>query len=372
MASTRVLYLIKTLGRGGAERLLLDVATRLDPARFSAEISYAFEQPNDLRDELAAAGLPVTRLGDGRGGLSWLRDLRRKLRRDRYDVLHTHSPYVAAGARLLPRRPGLLRLYTEHNEWPAYHAATRWANALTYWREDRVLAVSEHVRRSAARPGPLRPLPWPPLETLHHGIDLRVLRDATPIRAAARAGLDLPEDALVVGTVANFRPQKAHEVLVDAAARVREALPDALFVLVGGGPTETSVRRRIASLGLDGAFVLTGYRDDAAALLPAFDLFALPSHHEGLPIALVEAMALGVPAVATDVGGVAEVLENRREGLLVPASDPGALAAALLELLRDEDLRAAAGREAARRAEAFDISRAVARLEAIYVTPRTA
>lgn len=371
MASTRILYLIKSLGRGGAERLLVDLATGLDRARFSPQVAYAFDEPNDLLGELAAAAVPTTRIGDGRGRWSWLRDLRERLRREPCDVLHAHSPYIAAGARLLPRPPGLLRLYTEHNEWPAYHPATRWANALTYRREDRVLAVSEQVRRSARLAGPLGPvLPRPPLETLHHGVDVGRLRASAAEPGEARAALGLAPDALVVGTVANFRPQKAHDVLVEAAARVREELPDVRFVLVGGGPTEAAVRRRAASLGLDDNVIFAGYRDDAARVVPAFDVFALPSRHEGLPIALVEAMALGVPAVATDVGGVSEAFGQGMREPLVPPEDPASLATALLELLRSPAKRIGAAGAAARRAEELDIRHAVARLEAIYSAAR--
>jgi glycosyltransferase involved in cell wall biosynthesis len=170
----------------------------------------------------------------------------------------------------------------------------------------------------------------------------------------------------VVGNVANFKAAKDHPTLLAAAARVRERVPEVRFVLIGRGPLEPATRRLAAELGLVGTVVFTGFRTDAHRLLAALDVFALSSTYEGLPIALIEAMALGRPAVVTRVGGVPEVLGDGAQGLLVPPRDPAALADGLLRLLGDPGLRDRMGAAARARAADFDIRKAVRRMEQVY------
>jgi glycogen synthase len=172
----------------------------------------------------------------------------------------------------------------------------------------------------------------PPLETLHHGLDQAAVAGWGG-GDGVRAELGIPEHAPVVGNLANFKAAKDHPTLLRAAARVRERLPEVRFLLIGQGPLEPEARRLAAELGLDATVVFTGFRTDAHRLLAALDVFTLSSTYEGLPIALIEAMALGRPAVVTRVGGVPEVLADGDQGLLVPPRDPAALADGLLRLL---------------------------------------
>jgi len=177
-------------------------------------------------------------------------------------------------------------------------------------------------------------------------------------RMTARAELGVPEDALLVGTVGNQNRQKAHELLVQAAAPVTREIPNAWFRILGA-PTATQatyyekqVKAEARSLGLtEGnrlAFVDPGER--VADLLPAFDLFALTSRAEGVPTAILEAMACGLPVVATDVGSVREVVENNITGFVLPLLDPEAIARAITGLLRDPERRAIMGQTARERA----------------------
>jgi glycosyltransferase involved in cell wall biosynthesis len=137
-------------------------------------------------------------------------------------------------------------------------------------------------------------------------------------------------------------------------------------VIVGSGPLEPKLRQAARRAGLAGAVVFTGSRDDATSLLPGFDVFALSSRFEGLSIALVEALAAGVPAVCTRVGGVPEVLDGSGAGELVPPQRPDLLAEAIGGLLRDDDRRTAMATAAVARAAAFDVGDSVPRLESVY------
>lgn len=359
----KILILIKGLGRGGAEQLVVSAAPYFH-GEFDYEVAYLLPWKNALVKELEELGIRVTCLEGASHGLGWLRRLRRLIREQGIDLVHSHSPVAAIGTRI-SGVPGLRRVYTEHNVWERYHPVTYWANALTFPRSDHVFTVSDRVRASIKYPRPLRFLSMPDVETLYHGLD--------PQAAARWAGADgvreelgIPEGAPIVGTVANFKHHKGYEDLLRAAALVRGQVPDVRFVLVGRGPLEGDLRRQTRDLGLEGTVVFAGFRKDAPRLAGAFDVFTLASVYEGLSIALIEAMAMGTPGVVTNVGGLPEVLEEGKQGFLVPPRDPRALAHGITTLLRDASLRERFGIEARRRAAAFDIRDAVARMEQVY------
>jgi glycosyltransferase involved in cell wall biosynthesis len=363
--STRILWLTKGLGRGGAERLLVSAAKRFNRSRFDLEVAYLLPWKDALVPDLERLAVPVHCLGGSRAlDVRWISRLHRLVRQQQFDLVHTHMPYVALGARTIPSpRPRII--HTEHNTWETYRGATRSANRRTYSRNAAVIAVSHAVAAS------IRPArfvnPWPPVHVIHHGAEVSAVSASTPeSRARARTILGLPGDALVVGSVGNFTPKKDHRTLLEATARVVWRNRGVRLVLVGSGPLERALRDTAHTLGMAERVVFTGSRDDVAELYPAFDVFALSSRHEGLPISLLEAMAAGVPCVATMVGGVPEAIDTGNEGLLVPAGDADALADALSTLLDAPDLREVAGARAAQTARRFDITHAVDRIEEVY------
>jgi glycosyltransferase involved in cell wall biosynthesis len=200
-----------------------------------------------------------------------------------------------------------------------------------------------------------------------HGPDLTLVVSGPEVRAEARARLALPAGARVVGTVGNFTAKKDQATLLRAVASLRPAGDvETMLVLVGLGPLERDLRALAAELDIAERVLFAGSRDDVFALLPAFDVFALSSRFEGLPIALLEAMASGVAPVVTDVGGIPEVITDGVDGLLVAPGDPDALAAALAKLLEDDALRADVGARARERARAFDLVHAVRLTEDVY------
>ena len=359
-----VLWLTKGLGPGGAERLLVSMARAADHQRFRYEAAYLLPEKDHLVAELAAAGVPARCLDGPRElDLRWTARLRRLLVDRRYDVVHVHAPYVAAAARMVvrtvPRRPRLL--YTEHNTWAGYGRATRWANAVTYPLDDARVVVSPDARRSL-------PARWRRgTELVVHGIDLGRVRDHRGRRQELRAALGLPAGAVVVGTVANLRRHKDYPTLLRAASAALRSEADLRFLAVGQGPLESELRALHDALGLDDRFRFLGYRADPLEVLAACDVFVLSSIAEGYPVALMEALGLGLPVVATAVGGVPDAVRPGVEGLLVPPSHPDRLADAILALSRDPARRADMGAAAAARAELFDIRRATSRIEEIYV-----
>jgi glycosyltransferase involved in cell wall biosynthesis len=302
-------------------------------------------------------------LGDHKGR-GWARRLRRLVRERRIRLVHSHSPYPGIGARLsLGAR--VRHVYTEHNVWPRYHRATYWANLLTYPRNDFVFAVSDEVRASIRYPRAFRFLRRPPVETLYHGLDpTSIPAEEDPGRF--REELGIADGVPLVGTVGNFTAKKAHRRLIEAAAQIRAKVPEVKVVLVGHGPLEGSLREQVRASGLEETVVFAGYREDAPRVAAAFDVFVLSSEYEGLPLALLEAMARARPVVATRAGGIPEVVEDGTTALLVPPEDPPAIADAVVKLLADPALRLRLGEGARERAALFDIRNAVRRMEQIY------
>jgi glycosyltransferase involved in cell wall biosynthesis len=201
---------------------------------------------------------------------------------------------------------------------------------------------------------------------LRYGIDTAAVRRAGEHRAEERRRLGIADGETLIGTVANLRATKGYPDLLVAARAVLDAEPSARFVAVGRGPLEQELRARHAQLGLGPRFQFLGFRPDAHAVMSAFDVFCLPSHFEGLPIALMEALALGLPVVSTRVGGVAELVVEGKDALLVPASQPARLAETLVGLVRDPKRRAAMAEHARARSDAFDAPRSIRAVEDVY------
>ncbi|GAA6524412.1 glycosyltransferase [Intrasporangium sp. DVR] len=359
----RVLWAIKGLGPGGAEQLLVSSAAVADHQRFSYEAAYVRPDKDQLVGALARAGVPSTLVGDGRWGrYLWPIRLWRLL--PRFDVVHAHSPLVAGvarvAARLLPAQRRPVTVSTEHNVWGNFSRPTRLLNAVTAGLDARRWAVSEEVRRSM----------WPSRRSstsvLVHGI---VQGAATPeegTRRRVRGELGIPEDAVVAITVANLRREKDYPNLLEAA---RLALRDddrLVLLAVGQGPLADEIEALHHRLQLGERVRLLGYRTDVADLLAAADIFILGSAYEGLPVSIMEAMAQGLPVVATAVGGVPEAVTDGETGRLVPPRDPQALAHALNGLASDVNARLTMSAAAKERARSFDIRTAVVEEERAY------
>jgi L-malate glycosyltransferase len=361
----RVLWLTKGLGRGGAEWLLVTSARQRDRENLDVRTGYLLPHKVALVDDLEAADVPVTCLGRSQVyDARWLATLRRWLVDDPVDIVHAHNPSIAVGTRLvvrsLPRRLRPWVVVTDHNVWHGYARLTRLAEALTGGPDDARITVSPAVLESL--PARLRGR----AQVVLQGIEVDEVWAQRGQRAEVRAELGIDADTLVVGTVANLRPQKGYPDLLHAAREVIDKVPDVRFVAVGQGPQEEELRDLHARLGLGDRFQILGYRADAVRVMAACDVFVLASHWEGLGVAVMEALGLGLPVVVTEVGGIPEVVDDGREGLLVPPKQPHELAAALVEVLTDDERRRQMASAAAKRGEECSIENAVWRTEALY------
>ncbi|MFI5047754.1 MAG: glycosyltransferase [Acidimicrobiia bacterium] len=361
---TRVLWLMKGLGPGGAERLLVEHARGHAEADFSYDVAYVLRAKTHLVPALESCGVTTQALGvDRELDPRWVLRLRRLLRGGRFDVVHAHSPLPASVARLLvramPRATRPRFVYTEHNRWQSHHALTRAANRATFSLNDAIFAVSDDVRESidARHRGTV--------EVLTHGIDLDAVRAHASDRDAVRTELGVGDGVALAVTVANLRATKNYPGLLEAARAVADRGLPVRFAAAGQGPLATEVQAEHDRLGLGDTFRLLGYRTDATRLIAAADVYVLASHHEGLPVTVMEALALGVPVVAPAVGGLPEVVRTGDNGILVAPGDAGALAAAIERALSPpEHARLVIGARAS--GDRFSNAAAIARLEQTY------
>ena len=367
MAERRILWLVKGLGLGGTERLLSVAAPLVADADTIVDVAYVLPWKDALVPALRESGIEVHCLGTGRGGVrAWPLRLARLLSTRHYDVVHTHSPVPAVVARLAPGARRAHFLHTEHSAWPRYRFPTRAANAATLGRNQAVWAVSEAVAASIRRPGWARWVRMPPVEVLYHGIDERQVRRGPEARAAAREVLGIAADRRIIGSVGNLAPKKDQATLLAAFEVVAADRPDLDLVLVGGGPLEGQLRAQAATLAAADRVHFLGQRPDVAQLMPGFDVFALSSRYEGLGLVLIEAMAAGIPVVATAVDGIPEVVRDGDDGLLVEPGDPAALAGGIARLLDDAPLAARLAEAGTVAAGRFSIGTAVKRMVQAY------
>lgn len=366
----RVVHLIDQLNLGGAERFTMHVVARLDPARFERTICATRATgnfwPGDTRAqamaELDEAGVRVLELNrEGRFDLGAWRPLVRVLRRERVDVLHAHmfgsSVWGTLVARLARVPVVIAHDHGTPEDLPLEHRALE--RHLLGREVDAYLTVCEPDRRRLVARG----VPERKTHVLPNGI---VTPEVDPTRDV-RAELGIDAAAPVVGTVGVLRTEKAHGVLLRAAARVRERHPELRVVIVGDGVQRTELERLAAELGIEDAVLFAGVRVDVAEVLRALDVAVNSSVREGSPLSVMEYMEAGLPIVATRVGGVPEIVRDGVDGILVPPSDPDAMADALNRLLDDREAAAAMGRSGRERRRAeFDLDVVAQRLGELY------
>lgn len=316
----RVTTMVDSLLAGGAERVAVEVACALDRARFEPHVLVT-RGDGPLRDLLEAADVPFTLL-DRRGTLdarAWLRA--HKHVRDHADLIHAHKFGSAAWAALLSRMSGTPLVTHEHNfsATPSRlrsFIAQRWIGP----RASSVLCVSDTVAAVELANG----IPANKVRLVPNGVQL----DAALPRDAARSELDLTDEAFIIGIVGRLRTEKAHEVLLHAVHQLATAARDVELCVVGDGPREAELHVLASELGIAHRITWAGERKDAARLASAFDVAVICSHWEGLPLAALEAMAAGVPLVASAVGGLPTLLAEGR-GALAPAGEASAFADAI-------------------------------------------
>lgn len=343
----RVMLVLPCLDPGGAETMVAELAISLQrSARVHAQVTSLFASRPALPARLHDAGVPFEDLGKHPGlDPGVIRRLDHAVARFQPDILHTHQyvcPYVLP---VLLRRPSLPCVHTIHtlprNETSR---AGRLLQRLAFRGRILPIAINSVVASLARAEYGL-----PQVSIVPNGIDLTPYR--IPRRSVAwRLENQIPLSSVVISCLAHFRPEKEHILLLQSFAQVVRECPGTLLLLIGDGPLRNSIRNCVSSLHLDSSVRLLGFRYDIPDILAASDIGVLSSSYEGMPLAVLQMMAAGLPVVATCVGGLPALVQPGVTGTLVSPGRPVPLAAALRHLVLDARERARLGLNARQRA----------------------
>lgn len=357
----KVLYLITELNIGGAEKVLVQQLRHLDRSRFTPTVACLYDGNGAVGQEIRALGIPVIDLGMT---AKWRWDafarLYQLLRRERPSILHTSLFHANISGRLMGRLAGVpIIICSEHT----IAMESEWRYRLNHWTSglvDRVTTVSETMRQFClTHIG----LPTEKVSLIYNGVEFSTQPQST--QAQARAELGLPANGTILGAVSRFDPVKGVNYLLEALARLHQ--PEVQLVLIGGGVQRPELEAMAQKLGIAGRVHWAGFRSNIPGLLPALDIFVQPSVYEGLPMSVLEAMAAGLPVVATAVGGTPEIVSDGVTGCLVPPRDPAALVQAIQTLISQPELRDRMGQAGLERVrQEFSVQQMVQRTEALY------
>lgn len=348
----------------GVKRLFAWMIPRFDRARFDVSL-ISLRSPDTSGDRLEDHGVDVTYLSRSKFDPRTLPELLAELDRRRADIVHLHGYGATTFGRLAAARRGWPVVLHEHANLTDTPWFQKVADRLLAPYTDLAIAVSRSTAEFVTR---ARLIPDARTRVVYLGAPVAEFagrRTPDDVRAI-RSALGLPGEGPVVGTITRLMPAKGNEFLVDAARIVLDEAPDAHFCIVGEGEMESELRARAERLGVAGRVRFAGFTRDVAGALAAFDVVAFPSLWEGTPLTAFEALAAGRPIVATDADGLADILHDGRDAVIVPKRDAGALARAIVALLRDPDRRAGLATAAAVTGAAYDIDVFVRKLERLY------
>jgi sugar transferase (PEP-CTERM/EpsH1 system associated) len=358
MSQLHICHIVLSLEPGGLENGVVNVVSGLDPREFRSSVC-CLQRVGAFADRLGA-GVAVTGMDLKPGNHPWMAvRIARLLRAWHADIVHTRNAesffYGVVAARLAGVRAVI---HSEHGREFPEKPLRAWLQRRLLRNVDFAFTVSRQLKSDLERE--LR-VPASRFEVLYNGVDVG--------RFQCQRAHDLAPDSShtpLIASVGRLVPVKNYALLLHAVARLANALPCRLL-LIGEGPERAALERLAAQLGLERRVAFPGHRDDVAQLLAEVDIFVLPSLSEGLSNTLLEAMAAGLPVVASDVGGNRELIEPERSGLLFPSGDVAALTAHLERLLGSGELRARLGEAAALRARTeFSMQAMLARYSELY------
>jgi len=370
MRPQRIAHLISSSGFYGAEQVLLTLAKSSSRLGLSCTI-LCFEgvgqQNSELFHRACAAGIDAKRL-PCRKRIDWsaLHRLTDVVRDLRADLLHTHGAKADCYGLLAARKLKLPVVATLHlwSHTPFVVRLYDWVDAVVLRFFDSVVGVSQAIADEMAQ----KRIPRRLIRVIRNGVDLEGL--AFPVKGArleTRRELGIEKRSPVVGVVGRLTPEKGHRFFLEAAREILQSIPEAVFVIVGGGHLEEKLRAHAGALGITGAVRFVGFRQDVLRFYEAFDVLVSSSLREGTPMVLLEAMAMAKPVIATGVGGVPELVRHDETGLLVPPRDVRSLAQAIFALLKDQARRERLGRAGQRLiSEEFSAERMAHAYQKVY------
>lgn len=333
----KVLHVLTDANMGGAGRYLFNLLSGWDYDRF--EVLVACPTGGELERQLGRKGIRVFALSGGENSLKFehIKELMGIISREKIDIVHSHASF---SGRIAGKLSGCRVVITCHGLGQGKNGFIQRVitGILSRFFTDSIIAISRAVKISLMETG----IPADMIKIIYNGIDLSGFNSIEP-RLKREFGLT---GSPVIGIVSRLVPEKGYEYALKAMPIVLKKFPGALMVIVGDGPLRKALEDLCRSLEISGHVAFLGYQDRVEGLTADFDVFLLPSISEGLGLSLLEAMALGKPVVATEVGGIPEVVKSGVNGLLVPPGDDRALAEATIKILSSRQMAFSLGQAA--------------------------
>ena len=328
-----LLFLLQTLRRGGSENIVKDLCQHLNPDRFNFFVIALID--GELKDTFREMGIPTLCVQrDQKGFFAATREISSFIKKHKIDVVNAHhfTPFVHGvyGA----KARGCRIYYTAHSRNEVDLIGRFWSTLGSFLLRfaDGSIGISPDVSRAIKQ---TFHLPDGKVLTILNAVNHRRFNGNVD-RQTKRRELGIDEAVPVIGCVGNLRKQKNYPNLIKAFAIVRKVAGRAKLMIVGEGKREGELRSLTKELGLEEDVILLGPRSDVPEILKALDVYCLASSFEGLPLSLLEAMLVGLPAVGTEINGTRDVITHEENGLLVPSDNPEELAKALLRIINDK------------------------------------
>jgi glycosyltransferase involved in cell wall biosynthesis len=361
----KILHIINDLGVGGAQRVVADIVKHIDPKKYDSSIlNLNFINDNTIEKELKYSGFQVANVYPfSKFDVRCIRWIYNFIMQEKISIVHTHLAVASIYGKIaakLSKVPGVVS--TEHNTSslltkPWYY---RSALRLSYQLNSKVSVISENVRKLVIQKGKVPP---EKVELIYNGIDFDKFNPEKHLNCQNIAAEKIFQGNPIIGSVGRLEPRKGYRYLIEAFQKVKCSEKNAQLIIVGSGkPEDLPIDDRLRdSITLISAF------DDIPFFLSRIDLFVLPSIEEGLGIAILEAMAMKKPVIATKVGGIPEIIKDGENGVLVPSCDSHALAKAILDTWRDPDQRKKYEEEGQNLViKKFDLKKTIAQVEKVY------
>ena len=388
MGKTRVIHIITRLDKGGSAETTLHIVSSLNMEKYDVFLAHGLSRESNMSimekevvesDLLLAEakGVRVFALPSLVRRLSFKNDLLafiniyRLIKRIRPHIVHTHTSKAGLLGRLasfLARVP--IIIHTPHGHvFHSYYGPVMtkvfvFAEKILSFMTDKITALTNRERDEHLEEGIASIEKY---VVIHSGVMLDRLMNMSVDAGAVRGKFGIAQDSNVIGVVGRLVPIKGHKYLVSAAKRIIKEFRNTVFVFVGDGYLSSRLERQAESVGVRKNIIFTGWRKDAVEILDLFDILVLPSLNEGMGKVLVEGMALGKPIIASNVGGIIDLVRNGENGILVPPGDSDALGEAILQLLKDKNLSEKLGKNGkAMVYPEFDASVMVKQIDDLY------